>query len=208
MNNIARGFGRIWDFSGRDRRDQFWPYLLVVFGLMFVGVGAVFLPTFGETMGRMTQFVAEHPDQGRVMTGPGSYSVTVKGSHPELFPDLAPVMLRMGAVMAVAVLLLAAAVTRRLHDRGLTGFLGLLPLPFISFAVVEMPKMFAAVGDAQTMPPMFLPIFFNNLLYLASLGLLGFLMWGPSQPRTNRYGEMPPQPPPPPPPPPLGPRRR
>ena len=208
MQDIMRGFRSVLKFSGRDGREAFWPYAIVVFVLTMAGGMAVFLPSLGDSMARMQQFAAAHPDQARAVTGPGTYSISIQGSHPEFFPDFAPIMHRMGAAMGVGLVLLAAAVTRRLHDRGRSGIWGLVPLPFLGFAFVEMPKVFTAAADGQAVPPGFLTLFANNILYLAALGLLIFLLWGPSEPRANRFGEMPPQPPPRPPPPPLTPRAR
>ena len=207
MNDVLRGFRCILVFSGRDSREAFWPYAVIIFVLtMAVGM-AVFMPSLSESMVRMQQFAAAHPDQAVVTQGPGSYSISIRGSHPELFPDFGMATHRMGAVIGVGALLLAAAVTRRLHDRGFRGLLGLLPLPFLGFSLVEMPKIFAFTGDSQTLPPGFFTAFASNFLYIGALGLLGFLLVGPSQNGPNRYGDAPPQPPPRPPPPPLTPRR-
>ena len=199
MQDILRGFRRVLDFSGRDGRDAFWAYALVIFVLAMAGAMVVFLPAMGESMAKMQQYAMAHPDQAQITSGPGSYSISISGSHPDFLPDFAPTMYRMGAAMGVGVLFLAAAVTRRLHDRGRTGLWGMLPLPFLVFGIVQMPKVFAAIGDGETAPPGFFTAFANNMLYLAALGLLGFLLWGPSQPGANRFGEMPPQPPPRPP---------
>lgn len=173
---------------------------------MAVGM-TVFMPTFADSTVRMQQFAATHPDQAVVTQGPGSYSISIQGSHPELFPNFGMTLHRMGAVVGAGALCLAAAVTRRLHDRGLSGFLGLLPLPFLGFSLMAMPKVFAFTGDSQTMPPGFFAVFASNFLYIGALGLLGFLLVGPSQIGPNRYGEAPRQPPPRPPLPPLTPRQ-
>ncbi len=208
MGNILRGFRRVLVFTGRDEAEAFWAYALVIFVLTMAVGAAVFLPGFTETLTKMQQFAAAHPDQASVTQGPGTYSISIQGSHPEFFADFGQTIQRMGAAIGLGALLLAAAVTRRLHDRGLTGLLGLMPLPFLGFSLVAMPKVFASVGDGAAMPPGFLAVFASNFLYIGALGLLGFLLWGPSQQGANRYGEMPPQPAPRPPPPPLAPRRQ
>jgi len=166
---------------------------------------AVFLPPFSQTFARALAFAAAHPEQSRVTVAPGAYSVEIHGSHPELFPDFGALLARMGLVMAVAVMLWAAAVARRLHDRGKTASWGLMPLPFFTFSMVGMPKVMAAMGG-QTIPPLFYALFLSNLLYLATGLWLVFMLGGSSASGPNRWGEAPPQPvrrPPPP----LGPRR-
>lgn len=192
MKAIWRGFHRVAVFSGRDSRDQFWPYAGFVFLLLMVAGAAVWLPMFSQALTRMQAFAAAHPDQAEVVSTPTSYSIQIHGQHPGLFPDFVPAIRGLGAVMAVAVLLWAAAVTRRLHDRGKTALWGLLPLPFLTFSLVMFPTVFSriAAGDMAVLG-LFFTVFFSNMLYLASLARLGFLLIGPSAPEANRFGAPP-----------------
>ena len=167
LRNLAR-------FSGRDGRRVFWPYAGTVIALFVLGILAVMLPEMSESMARMQRFAAENPDLATVRSGPGHYSITIEGHHPELMPDMGNMVGRIGVLFAIAILLLAAAVTRRLHDTGRSGAWGLMPVPFILFATVMMPRVFAD-PDAG----LFLAVFFNNLLYLASLALLVLLLSRP-----------------------------
>jgi uncharacterized membrane protein YhaH (DUF805 family) len=92
---------------------------------------------------------------------------------------------------ALAVLLLAAAVTRRLHDRGRRGWWGLAPLPFLVVGMTVFPRLFKTTLAGEMTPDsmrLFGLMFANNLLYLGSLGLLIFLLAGASQPNANRFG--------------------
>jgi uncharacterized membrane protein YhaH (DUF805 family) len=87
-------------------------------------------------------------------------------------------MIGMSIVFAATVLLLAASVARRLHDTGRSGAWGLMPLPFIIYAMVMMPRLFGASDIADGL---FFSVFINNFLYLASLLLLVVLLAKPSK---------------------------
>jgi uncharacterized membrane protein YhaH (DUF805 family) len=189
---IPRGFRLLARFRGRDRPGQFWPYLGATLILDFVAMSLLIVPAMFDSFARMQRFVAEHPDQAMVESGPGSYSVTIQGNHPELMPNMAGLASGFGLIAAATVLLLAAAVARRLHDRGLSALLGLMPLPFLAFAALIMPRLFASVATGS--PPdmrLFLALFLNSLLYLASLLLLAILLAQGGTKGSNRFGPDP-----------------
>jgi uncharacterized membrane protein YhaH (DUF805 family) len=196
-----RGLRRLLDFSGRDSRDDFWGYAGPMVGIVLLAAFVAFLPGFTDTMARMARFAAQHPDQATVTAGGGSFSISVKGSHPELMGDIGAEVVRMAAVFGVGAVLLSAAVTRRLHDRGLSGFVGLLPVPFFALSMAHLPR-----AMAEPAGPDFWLMFGVDLLYLVTLGGLLFLLAGRSRPGPNRWGEQPSERPRPPPPP-LTPRR-
>lgn len=184
LKTIRYNLTNLTNFGGRETRGQFWPYAAFVVVLAIVGMALVMLPEMADSIARMQRFAAQHPELATVQSGPGSYSISIKGSHPELMPDMAGMMTRMTIVFAVAIALLAAAVARRLHDRGKSGFWGLLPVPFIVFASVAMPKVFT-----QNPPDMglFFAVFFNNLFYIASLITLIVMLAGATSVGTNRW---------------------
>lgn len=191
FKSIGHNLAGLVRFSGRDARETFWPYALVLFGLSLVAMALVFIPSFVETMTRMQRFAAEHPELTTVTRGPGSTSMQIRGSHPELMPDFTGAMNGMTAVALIFAALVAAAVTRRLHDRGSTGAWGLLPLLFLVIGAVLMPgEMQGFRTGAPNLAGFFL-LFFNNLLYLASLGWLLFLLARDGTAGPNRYGEDP-----------------
>lgn len=114
----------LWRFSGRETSAQFWPWVAIVMILNMAVAAFVMVPMMFESIAKMDRFVREHPDQGTITTGPGTYSVQVHGYHPELMPDIGSFMLSIQLAALASVLLLAAAVVRRLHDTGKSGFLG------------------------------------------------------------------------------------
>jgi uncharacterized membrane protein YhaH (DUF805 family) len=188
FTSIRHNLANLLRFSGRESRALFWPYAVAVVVLDFVAMLGLMGPAMADSFARMQRFAAAHPGQATVESGPGHYSISVHGHHPELMPDMSFLSTSIGLIGLVNVVLLAAAVTRRLHDRCRRGWWGLLPLPFLGFASVMMPRMFAGFGRGHA-PDMalFFAIFFNNLLYLASLLLLVILLVGDAAKGPNRF---------------------
>ena len=91
------------------------------------------------------------------------------------------------ALSIVVIVLLAAAVVRRLHDRGLGGAWGLLPLPFLALAFFEMHREFLAF-EAQEPDSAFNTAFASGALYDISLIVLIVLLAGRSDEDANRFG--------------------
>jgi uncharacterized membrane protein YhaH (DUF805 family) len=176
------------DFRGRESRGYFWPYAGAVIGLTCVGMFAIMIGPMADSMRRMQEFAIANPDQATIESGPGHYSITVEGHHPEFMPDMGSMMIGMDIVIAFAVILLSAAVARRLHDRGRTGLWGLMPLPFLAFASIMMPRVMRS--DSPDLG-IFFAIFFNNMIYIAALVALVIMLAGASESGPNRYGEQP-----------------
>lgn len=189
---VGYGLVNVVNFSGRTRRAKFWPYVAFVIFLSFAGMGAIMLPEMSARMERMQRFAEEHPDQATVERGPGSYSITIHGHHPELVSDFSRSMSLIVVGFVAIILLLAAAVVRRLHDRGKSGAWGVMPIPFIVFASAAMPTLFNqfSEGGAPDLG-LFFALFFNNMLYLASIVYLIVMLSGASTKGENRYGPEP-----------------
>lgn len=182
-------FGRLLDFSGREDRASFWPYAGVVFGIIMVAGMAIFIPMMSRSMRAMQEYAAEHPEQATVTSGPGHYSISVEGHHPEFF-DAGSMATYLGVTFGLAILLYSAAVVRRLHDRGKSGAWGLMPLPFILYSSIMMPRMFGSFsGEAQSEMGLFFSVFLSNMLYIATLIFLIVILAGSSDPEANRYDE-------------------
>lgn len=160
--SIARGLRSLTRFSGRDTRAEFWPFAGCALAVAYATMAAFVVPT-------MNAFFDE-----------GTLSL-------EMF------MLGMGLGIAVAVGLLAAAVTRRLHDRGRAGWWGALPLPFLAFGGFAFSKVLSgfAAPDDPALAPWFLPLFFNNMLYLGALATLVVMLARAGGGDANRFGPAP-----------------
>lgn len=178
--SISEHFKRLLDFNGREDRASFWPYAALVFVIIMVAGMIIFVPMMAHMMQEMQQFAVDHPDQVTVAQGPGQYSISVHGDHPP-FMTAGPMAAYLAVTFGLAILLYGAAVVRRLHDRGKSGWWGLMPLPFILYSSVQMPRMFASVGSG-TEPnlALFFSIFFSNLFYIVTLIWLIVILAGPS----------------------------
>lgn len=192
MSAILDGFRRLADFSGRDRRGRFWPYALLVVLLLYVGLMLAMIPTMATMFGEAAHFAAENPDKATVVTGPGQYSVEIHDPAVMPMPDLGPLFWAVRLVFVAAAILLAAAVTRRLHDTGRAGWWGLPPLVFAAIASTLFPWVIERLMQSEeaVLGPFFL-LFFNNMLYIISLIGLIVLLCLKGTPGPNRYGAEP-----------------
>jgi uncharacterized membrane protein YhaH (DUF805 family) len=190
MHENRIGFGQhfrmLFVFSGRENRSSFWPYAAAVFaGSVVLSMLAV-IPSMYTAMRSMQDYAERHPENVTISRGPGHYSIRVHGG--DFSPDFGPMLWMMGLAFFVAVILYAAAVTRRLHDTGRSGWWGMMPLPFIIFSLIAMPHAFAsAAGGEAPGLALFLAVFFSNILYLASLIVLVVLLASKSTEGPNRF---------------------
>lgn len=192
-NPIAHGFKSLTRFSGRDRRKTFWPYAAVVifvtYALSMVFGFMAMIPMFTQ----MAEYASAHPEQTTVVAGPGEYSVSIDQGAPDVpVPDMSGFMYVMGAMSLFAVVLLAAAVSRRLHDSGRSGFWGLMPVPFLAAAMILTPSIMQATMAGMD-PDMRLAglLFLNNGLYFLALAVLIVFLCLPTKAGANRHGAEP-----------------
>lgn len=186
LSSLRHNLGSLFTFSGRSSPVQFWPYAIVVIVLGMFCLVIAMASAFAETFQRMQRFAAEHPDQVTETRGPGSYSIQIHGHHPELMPDFTALLLPVGAVAVAILILLAAAVVRRLHDTGRTG-LWALPIPLcLGVGLALMPMLFGSPAGPDM--GLFGLLFANNLLYLANIALLLLFLIGSGTVGANRYG--------------------
>lgn len=177
-------FKRLFDFRGREDRASFWPYAAVAFVIIVIVGMFIFIPLMIQSMGAMQEYAAQHPEQATITSGPGQYAISVQGRHPEFF-SARTMALYLAVTFGLAILLYAAAVVRRLHDRGKSGLWGLLPLPFIIYSSIMMPTVLASAREPNM--ALFFSIFFSNMLYIVSLVVLIVFLAGASEPAPNPY---------------------
>jgi uncharacterized membrane protein YhaH (DUF805 family) len=187
LKSIGRGFAGLVRFRGRDSRARFWHYA----GFVIVVTQIAGLAAMMPTIARIQRYALEHPDQASISTGPGHYSVQISGRAPELGPVMERLFSAVSVLAVITVLLLAAAVARRLHDRDRRGYWGLAPLPFLAAAMVLMPKVMADFGGEEPNMRLFFALLGNNLAYLYALALLVYLLVGKGTPGPNRFGPPP-----------------
>ena len=181
LNSIGGGFAGLLRFRGRDSRARFWPYAIFVFALGQVVASAAMTPAIIQIQLQAFERAGRAPAQADPF---------------EAMADMAPFLsgtMRLGALIgAVTVVLLAAAVVRRLHDCDRTGKWGLLPLPFLAAAATLAYRGldgFTAPGRPDF--GAFAGLFLSNMVYLAALGWLVYLMVGEGTAGPNRFGPPP-----------------
>jgi len=186
---LRNGFGGLLRFSGRDRPAMFWIYAGIVLGGAFAAWLLAFAAQFRGFTERVNRIAAEHPEDVIIDQGPGHYSVQIKGWHPELMPDFAGLLQTMTVIATVVAILLAAAVTRRLHDSNVRGWFALVPCGLLFLGLYLMGTFFNGLnGQAEPDLSAFFTIFAVNLAYLASLGGLVYLLVRGGTVGENRFG--------------------
>lgn len=191
-NPIIRGFSKLTQFSGRDTRGEFWPYAGTVFAMVMVLGGMAGAVVMSRIVAELAPYATEEP----VLIAPVAPSdqVLVKVENPPPsdmapMPDLQPFFLLQGATVLVAIALLAAAVSRRLHDRDMPAWWGLAPVPFVVFGLVGFQQVFRGFSTGAPDFGLFGLLFLNNIAYLVALVTLIILLAQPGKPGPNRHGE-------------------
>lgn len=188
MNPILAGFHRLGRFSGRDSRAVFWPYAGLVLAAGFVTICIVMMLQMQALVGEIQAFAAQHPGRVTTEVGPNSYSMSVSSGDPAFAPDMSGMALGMGAVSGVLIVLLAAAVARRLHDTGRSGLWALPTAIFLMIALIMMPRLTASFSGPEPDMRLFGLLFANNAAYIFSLCVLIILLILPSRVGANRFG--------------------
>ena len=170
-------------FNGRERRTTFWLWVLICYGVQTVvgmaGGMAVIWPLF-----RQADLSADTPSP----TG-APLSADVSMSMGWFFAVIV-------ASIVLAVGLLAAAIVRRLHDTGRSGWwaapaaacqVATLTLFWRMFSAMFVPENSLANGP----PPEFFLAFVSNLLGMMAIVALIVCCCLPTQETSNRYGPPP-----------------
>jgi uncharacterized membrane protein YhaH (DUF805 family) len=191
-NPILRGFSKLTQFSGRDTRGEFWPYAGAVFAIAMILGGVAGGLIMSQILATIDPSTVQSGLAAPVAPSDQVLVEVVGPSVPPAFPmpDLTPFFLMQAALVVLNVVLLAAAVSRRLHDSNRSGWWGLMPVPFVLGGVFGMlhlmaPMMSGGVPDFG----LFGLIFLNNIAYLVTLVTLIILLVQPSAAGANRHGE-------------------
>lgn len=183
--SLKHNLANLHRFRGRDRQGLFWPYAILVFFAVLIGLAVVTGLWVAEQIAQIQRIAAELRETGQVSTGSGQYAIKIENGSPVPYADMSDMAIGIAIVFFLAAALLAAAVTRRLHDRGRSGLWGLLPIPFFLVATAMMSR---GMGQPEHGPLSTL-LFLNNAAYVAALAILFLLLLGASTPGPNRYGD-------------------
>ncbi|HEV7692620.1 MAG TPA: DUF805 domain-containing protein [Hyphomonadaceae bacterium] len=188
VETLASSLRGLAQFSGRSSRSRFWPYALTITVVSMFALAAVMIPIFIEIFQKMLAYADAHPEQATVSRTSTSFSISIDGAPPEVMSAFGGVAPAIGLFTVVTVVLLAAAVSRRLHDAGSSALWGLAPLPFLAFSLTMFGKLFGQDVASGGWVGLFMLVFASNLLYLLALGNLVFRLCQRSQPGDNRFG--------------------
>lgn len=187
--SLRHCWSRLADFSGRDRRELFWPFAIINLLGAFVAVAVVFAVLLSGRFEAIEAYAETNPDKVTVTRGPGSYSIRLNDAPPGLMPEMGDFLVPMLAIGLVFIALHAAAVARRLHDLGRPGWMGAIPALLLCAAFAVMFRLFgAADGPAQPDTGLFLAGLGLNMVYNLSLIALGILLALKGSEEPNRYG--------------------
>ena len=196
-NFITHNLSRLATFSGRDARSQFWPWVGTIFVLHLIASFVVMSVLMGPAMTQAQAFALAHPeltsgqpvDASQLPDSVKTESMALAHSFTATMGDFT---VASGIMAAITVLLYAAAVARRLHDRGMSALWGLLPVPFLAFGMIAMPRLLSNfAGPEGPDLGLFGLIFLNNVIYIAMVIVLIVLLAKRSDPEINRYGPPP-----------------
>jgi uncharacterized membrane protein YhaH (DUF805 family) len=194
--SVRRGLGNTLRFSGRDTRGQFWPYAIFLFLASTALTYVAMLPDLVRMMTGVAELIEKaQRDEAAGRPAAAPFRQGSEVFPPELMPNFENSIIWSAVLTGISILLLAAAVTRRLHDRDKSGFWGLLPLPsavlglaFASRVIDMMARMRTPTGlDTPLMPAIML----NGVVYWALLIFLIVILAGEGDPGPNRFGPAP-----------------
>lgn len=187
IQSIRRGFASIFRFSGRDTRAEFWPYAIFLYFAATVVTWLIMMPE----MIRMTQTIFQRAAERAAMESeptPEEIDTLVR----EMMPNFEFLVIGSIVVQGVAILLLAAAVVRRLHDRDRAGYWGLLPLPCTLAALLLAPaSMESFRAPPVAPPPILLASFLNGMAYWVLFIVLIVMLAREGTTGPNRFGPEP-----------------
>jgi uncharacterized membrane protein YhaH (DUF805 family) len=205
MNLLSDHFRGLLAFTGRERRQPFWLWILIVYVGQFIVSTIAMIPImsgFSESFGPLTERAQSDP--------------TYFDQHPEafqqVFAQMAPTMQTMMAMTAtlsvIVTVLVAAAAVRRLHDSDRSGwwaapsFAIQVAMPILYASI--LPSFFAVFGSFRPdMPPeqinAAMGSVFGPMMALSGLGMIGFvllivlivLLCQPTTRGANRFGAEP-----------------
>ncbi|MGB3167472.1 MAG: DUF805 domain-containing protein [Alteraurantiacibacter sp.] len=137
INAVKYCLARLGDFAGRDGRPTFWWYVLFLVVMQFVLGFLASIPLLIETAGTAMDAAQAGIDgealEERMLTSMGG-SLTTTGYIS-------------AAITGLVIVLIAAALVRRIRDAGLPGWLALVPLALQVAAVVGSLLLLEQLGD-------------------------------------------------------------
>lgn len=188
LPSIRHNLARLLRFEGRDTNRQFWPWAILIFIVQTVAGFLIVIPMMANIMTRAIQIGAFDPKQGQ--PDPEIVAAQMESMMQESFADFDGLWLPLFIFQLVAILLLAAAVVRRLHDRDRSGWWGFIPLPFIVIGIFNMPLASDFMAGRPLTPLQSISLALSYGYWIA-LVVLVLLLVGKGDEGPNRFGPSP-----------------
>ena len=192
LDAIKYGLCNLFNLNGRDARQTFWYFVLLVFIVRTVLGVVIAVPMVIHMFGSVVEVA-----KTGAAADPAYIQARMMGSLAEDLPKIMWASVAIALVSGVAVL---PSLVRRLHDSDLSGWWAALPAVLYVFALHNAPaQMQRVIKVMVTMdpahPPSQLQMMqsqgFTGLLTYVALGLIIYAGVRKSTPGPNRYGDAP-----------------
>jgi uncharacterized membrane protein YhaH (DUF805 family) len=165
----------------------FWPYTFTLCCAM--NIAGYYWMMF--RIGRLMHLARPPGESGSGSLGPGPIVVHAPSVLSTPIPEFQTIIFGLAIGVATFFALVAAAVWRRLHDRGYSGLWGLLPVGFCVISLMGMLRLMSDPPEGGTFPGFFLIMFLSNLAYFASGVALVIMLARAGTPGPNEFGPDP-----------------
>lgn len=188
LGAIKYNLSNLTNFSGRDARQTFWYYVLMIVVLRFAAGMVVTIPMMVSTF--TSAFEA-----ARVGVEPAAFQQQINAQTIAMMEQLQWLTIGIGVISG---LLLLAALVRRLHDSDHSGWWATLPAVLYTYALWNVPRQVRQAAEIMTSmdpdnPPNPLAMMQGQVANMAItwLPLVVVIVIGSlkSSPGPNRYGD-------------------
>jgi uncharacterized membrane protein YhaH (DUF805 family) len=179
---------RFADFSGRSTRGQFWPFVFFWYAVQQI-IGWIAMSPFMERINKISEAAALGEEEAAAAMQNFDFSI-----FTEMLTRIAWLS---GGVMALLLLPMAAAITRRLHDTNRSGFWALPTLLLLIAGLFVAWRLMAPYIGANAAPLSvdilsgLMPTLIINLLYIITIIMLIVFCVKDGTIGPNHYGEDP-----------------
>ena len=138
LASVRHGLCNVLNFSGRDTREQYWPYAMF---LLIVAAAIAFFIIEPPLMMAAMEIKQRAGEQGMDLR-------QYRSDYLDLLPAVSHLPPLLGLLTLVNFLLIAAAIARRRHDWSLLELWGFLPLSIASIMVWMRPTIVLQIPTA------------------------------------------------------------
>lgn len=198
LKSIRHNLANLTNFAGRDARQTFWFWILIVVVAQYAITFAASIPMYVSMFSELFA-AAQNPESI------DDTAVAIDGMFDGMIESMKTLMVISLVVGIISTVLLAASFVRRLHDAGFSGLIALIPIAAYlaslaySFVYLEQLEEMMRIAMEAEMDggtgydpfAMQTEMGLSSVLgWLAPLIGIIFGIW-PTEEGTNRYGEEP-----------------